>query len=67
MCIQGARTCYFSSVKRSDDAVQEAGHHDSTDNMPASSLFALENIIHQRVDLQSQNAGMPPLFYHVTP
>lgn len=37
--------------------MQEAGHHESTSNMPASSLFALESIIQQRVQQHSQNTG----------
>ena len=37
--------------------MQEAGHHESTSSMPASSLFALESIIQQRVQQHSQDTG----------
>ena len=55
--MQGARTCYYSEVARVDGSLQEAGQYVSTDHMPASSLFALENIIQQRVEQQQQNTG----------
>ena len=55
--LQGARTCYFSSVERTEGKLQEAGHHESTSNMPASSLFALESIIQQRVQQHTQDTG----------
>lgn len=59
-CHTGARTCYFSEVDRTDSGLQEAGHHESRSNMPASSLFALENIISQRIEQSSQNPGSKP-------
>lgn len=59
-CHTGARTCYFSEVDLSDAGLQEAGHHESRSNMPASSLFALENIITQRIEHSSQNPGSKP-------
>lgn len=57
MRLQGARVCYFSSVQCTDAGLQETGDHASTDHMPASSLFALENIIQQRVEQHSQESG----------
>ncbi|KAL3141255.1 hypothetical protein ABBQ38_003595 [Trebouxia sp. C0009 RCD-2024] len=59
-CHTGARTCYFSSVERTDARLHEEGDHASTSNMPASSLFALEGIIQQRVQQHSQDAGSKP-------
>lgn len=58
--LQGARTCYFSSVERTEGKLQEAGHHESASNMPASSLFALESIIQQRVQQHTQDTGEVP-------
>lgn len=55
--LQGARTCYFSSVECTEGKLQEAGHHESTSNMPASSLFALESIIQERVQQHTQDTG----------
>lgn len=55
--LQGARTCYFSSVERTEGKLHEAGHHESASNMPASSLFALEGIIQQRVQQHTQDTG----------
>lgn len=54
--LQGARSCYFASVQSGEQGVQLAGHSESQDDMPASSLFALENIIQQRIE-QSQIGG----------
>ncbi|KAL3162363.1 hypothetical protein ABBQ32_010044 [Trebouxia sp. C0010 RCD-2024] len=59
-CHTGARTCYFSSVERTDARLHEESNHASTSNMPASSLFALEGIIQQRVQQHSQDAGSKP-------
>ena len=57
MLLQGARVCYFSSVQQSEAGLEETGDHASTSNMPASSLFALENIIQQRVEQHNQDSG----------
>lgn len=52
---QGARTCYFSEVAAGEAGVQQTGDSTSQDHTPASSIFALENIIQQRV----QQSGVP--------
>ena len=66
-CMQGARTCYFSAIDCTEAGVQESGHHASVNNMPASSLFALENTIQQRVDNHQQSTGETFLLHGRTP